>query len=540
MTHSTRHTRIRSAFAALAAATLAVGLAACGGQPVPVNGSNSASGSTGPVPDGLESFYSQELDWYPCGDGPTIAEYKKGAFLCATAEVPLDYEDPDGQRISIALKKREADRDAQGTLFINPGGPGGSGVELVASAVDMFGKDILKAYDVIGFDPRGVGSSTAVDCVTDAQLDVDRSGEVYTAEELAAEEQESEEEIQAGVLDAAKEDAAACEANTEVKGLLDHIDTVSAARDLDVLRHLAGDSTLTYLGYSYGTYLGATYADLFPANVGRLVLDGAVDPSLSAGELSLGQAEGFENALRAFVADCQAGSVCPLTGDVDAGVRQMQDFLDLVATSPIETYDPDRPLTHSLALDAIIGVLYADEAWSVLVEALNQAMLQNDGSTLLYIADLFASRNEDGSYSGNSDEVISAINCLDYPVQGDPASWAAEADKAEELSPTFGDMMGYSDLYCQGWGHTSHRERAAIHAAGAAPILVIGTTGDPATPYQWSVALAEQLDSAMLLTWEGNGHTAYGRGGDCVNNAVDTYLLTGQMPAEGLTCVGQE
>ncbi|WP_243856712.1 MULTISPECIES: alpha/beta hydrolase [Actinomyces] len=540
MTPTTRHARIRNAFAALAAAALVMGVTACGGQTVPVNGATAASGSTAPVPQGLESFYSQELDWYPCGEGPTIAEHSKGVFLCTTAEVPLDYEDPDGQRITIALKKREADGDAQGTLFINPGGPGGSGVELVDSAADLFGKGVLKAYDVIGFDPRGVGSSTAVDCMTDAELDEERSGQVYTAEELAAEKQESEEEIQASVLDTAKEDAAACEANTEVKGLLDHIDTVSAARDLDVLRALAGDSTLTYLGYSYGTYLGATYADLFPANVGRLVLDGAVDPTLSAGELSLGQAEGFENALRAFVADCQAGRACPLTGDVDAGVRQIQDFLDVVATSPIETHDPNRPLTRSLALDAIIGVLYADEAWSVLSEGLSQAMLQNDGSTMLYISDLLSSRNEDGSYSGNGNEVISAINCLDYPVEGDSASWAAEADKTEELSPTFGDALGYSDLYCQGWGHTSHRERTAIHATGAAPILVVGTTGDPATPYQWSVSLAEQLDSATLLTWEGNGHTAYGRAGDCVNDAVDTYLLTGEMPEQGLTCVGQE
>ncbi|MCL3777382.1 MULTISPECIES: alpha/beta hydrolase [unclassified Actinomyces] len=538
MTRTPRHTRSQRALAALAATALALGAAACGGQTVPVRNATPAPGSTAAVPQGLESFYSQELDWYPCGDGSTIAEYAKGELLCATAEVPLDYEDPDGQRITLALKKREADGDAQGTLFVNPGGPGGSGVELVGSADGLIGEDVLKVYDVIGFDPRGVGSSTAVDCVSDAELDEQRSGRVYTAEELAAEE--SEEDTQAAVLASAKEDAAACEAHTEVKGLLDHIDTVSAARDLDILRALAGDPVLTYLGYSYGTYLGATYADLFPANVGRLVLDGAVDPMLSAGELSLGQAEGFENALRAFVKDCQSGSSCPLTGDVDSGVRQVQDFLDLVATSPIETYDPKRPLTRSLALDAIIGVLYADESWSVLAEALNQAMLQDDGSTMLYIADLLASRNDDGSYSGNGDEAITAINCLDYPVQGDPASWAAEADKAEELSPTFGDVMGYSDLYCQGWGHASDRERTAIRATGAAPILVVGTTGDPATPYQWSVSLSEQLDSAALLTWEGNGHTAYGRAGDCVGSAVDTYLLTGQLPEDGLTCAGQE
>ncbi len=532
---TSRPTVVRRALAALAATALAAGAVACGGT-TPVNGGDSPAA----VPEGLESFYSQKLDWQPCKPDPAADGDSTGTFLCATAEVPLDYDKPDGQTISIALKKREADGDAQGSLFLNPGGPGGSGVELVAAAEHMIGRDVLKVYDVVGFDPRGVGDSTAIDCVSDAELDEERSGEVLTADELAAEDTKPEEEAQAEVLESAQERVAACEANTEVEGLLDHVDTVSAARDLDVLRALVGDSKLTYLGYSYGTYLGATYADLFPANVGRLVLDGAVDPALTAGELGLGQAEGFEKALRAYVEDCQAGGSCPLTGDVDSGVAQIQAFLDLTATSPIPTSDPNRPLTRSLARDTIIGILYVDEYWSLLTEALSQAMLKNDGSTMLYLGDLLASRNDDGSYSGNGDEAITAINCLDYPVEGDAASWAEEADKAEELSPTFGDVLAYSDLYCKGWGHESHRERKEIHASGAAPILVVGTTGDPATPYEWAVSLDRQLDSSTLLTWEGNGHTAYGRAGDCVNNAVETYLLTGELPKEGTTCTGQQ
>ena len=518
------------------AALVACVLAACGGvTPSSAPKAVAASGSPAAVPAGLEQFYDQQLQWYPCDDGDDVEQTEDGTFLCAVAEVPLDYSDPAGQTIQIALKKRPATKEAVGALFVNPGGPGGSGLTLVDSVDGHFSDDLIAAYDVIGFDPRGVGASTAVDCLTDAELDADRSGQGQTpAADLSAEQ------AQAQLVQHTADYEAACEQRTQTPGLLDHIDTVSAARDLDVLRALAGEEVLTYLGYSYGTYLGATYAELIPSNVGRMVLDGAIDPTLSAGEMSLGQAQGFENALRSFVEDCQAGNGCPLNGGVDNGVKQVRDFLQRAATSPVPTSDPDRPLTYSLAEDAIIGVLYQDESWSVLAEALNQAMLQNDGSTMLYIADLLASRNTDGTYSGNGDEVISAINCLDYPVAGDPASWQAEAEQLKQASPTFGADLAYSDLYCQTWGHASTRERAEIHASGAAPILVVGTTGDPATPYQWSQALAEQLDSAVLVSWEGNGHTAYGRAGSCVTAAVDAYLLAGTMPQDGLVCSRRE
>ena len=510
---------------------LAAGLLACAGlvacQSTSATSSSSSSSSpvtAGPaaVPDGLEDFYGQDMDWQAC-DGDD-------SFECAQVEVPLDYADPDGTTIKLALKKLPAsDGDPIGTLFINPGGPGGSGIDLVGNVEGYFSKDLLASFDVVGFDPRGVGSSTAVDCLTDAELDADRAGE-----EDAAVEDDT-----AAVVTDIQDLEAKCEANTATAGLLDHIDTISAARDLDVMRALVGDDVLYYLGYSYGTYLGATYADLFPANVGRLVLDGAVDPSLSAAELTQGQAEGFEAALRAYVENCQAGSQCPLSGGTDNGVKQIQDFLQSLESAPLPTSDANRPLTYSLGESAIIGVLYQDEAWSVLDQALDLAMNENDGSTLLAISDLFASRNDDGTYDGNGDEVITAINCLDYPVEGDQVLWDEQAVQLEEASPTFGEDLAYSDLACQAWGHESTRERAEIHASGAAPILVVGTTGDPATPYKWAQSLADQLDDASLVTWEGNGHTAYGRAGSCVTTAVDNYLLSGTMPEDGLTCTGQ-
>lgn len=515
-----------SAWTGLAGGLLSGSAGQPAASPVPLE-----AATTAPVPAGLEEFYAQDVEWHSCGKGDSVAA-GEGPFQCATVSVPLDYEAPSGERISVALKKRPASREAIGTLLINPGGPGGSGVELVDSVEGYFSDALLDAYDVVGFDPRGVGASTAVDCLTDAELDAERAGsqDDVVAQDVVGEQARAEVAEQASGLERS------CQARTATAGLLDHIDTVSAARDLDVLRALVGDQRLTYLGYSYGTYLGATYADLFPANVGRMVLDGAIDPTLTGAELAAGQARGFEAALRSYVAHCQEGDGCPLTGDVDGGVSQVRDFLTRARTNPVPTSDQDRPLTGDLATSAVIGVLYQDESWSTLTQALNQAMLQNDGSVLLYIADVFASRNSDGTYSGNGDEVINAINCLDYPVTGDPATWDAQASELEADSPTFGSQLAYADQYCQAWGHPSTREHAPIRAAGAAPVLVVGTTGDPATPYEWSQALASQLDSARLVTWEGQGHTAYGRSGSCVTTAVDAYLLAGTLPEEGLTC----
>ena len=332
----------------------------------------------------------------------------------------------------------------------------------------------------------------------------------------------------------------ACAAKTSPAGLLDHIDTISAAKDLDILRAVDGQQTLTYLGFSYGTYLGATYAELFPANTGRLVLDGAVDPSLSAEELTLGQAKGFEASLRAYVQSCQSSKLgCPLSGDVDSGVSQIRELLESTKAAPLPTSDDKRPLTYDLAVYGVLGSMYQTQLWPSLTLALSQAMGKvgsPDGSALLAIADAVSSRQSDGSYSGNGAEALMAVNCLDYPVQGDNTSWEENAKAVNEASPTFGSQLLYPDAYCQGWGHTSSRKREKITASGAAPILVVGTTGDPATPYAWSESLADQLESGQLMTWKGDGHTAYGRSNDCVKKAVDTYLLNGTMPDKGLTC----
>ena len=516
--------------AAIAALLVCTGLTACQGSP-DIKASPATASATPTVPAGLESFYNQKVSWYACAK-KGMDEAKSGedtGFSCAKVKVPLDYSNPGGETIEIAVKKRAATGDSVGSLFINPGGPGGSGIELVDSAGTYFSKNLTGSYDVVGFDPRGVGSSTAIDCLSDSDLDAERAGENDPATPSAT-----------ATIERAQKMNTACESKTGTPGLLDHIDTISAARDLDVLRAVEGQQALTYLGFSYGTYLGATYAELFPANTGRLVLDGAVDPSLSAEDMTLGQAKAFEVALRAYVQECQSSKLsCPLSGDVDSGVSQIREFLESTKTAPIPTSDPQRPLTYDLALTGVLGAMYQTSLWSSLTAALTQAMDTSgsrDGSALMVITDAFASRQSDGSYSGNSTEALMPVNCLDFPVQGDDASWEQNATAVEEASPTFSAQLLYPDAYCQGWGHESSRKREKITASGAAPILVVGTTGDPATPYAWSEALAEQLETGQLLTWKGNGHTAYGRSNDCVKNAVDTYLLNGTMPDKGLTC----
>ena len=548
-------------------------LSACGTGLAPAAGGSATV--AGPIPSSLESFYHQAVDWYPCGatggmekvsektaqsstattaaaattSAATAAPGSGGAtstagssegtddatFSCAVVTVPLDYAKPQGETISIAVKKRAATGGhPQGALFINPGGPGDSGVAFAEQAGTSFAPELLSAYDVIGFDPRGVGSSTAITCTTDDDS-ASTAEPSPTASAGAASGTGSFEEWSEATRQSFQELADQCAANTKPAALLDHVDTVSAARDLDILRALAGQEKLTYLGFSYGTYLGAVYAEHFPANTGRMVLDGAIDPSLSLAEQGLGQAKGFEQALRTYVDYCQASTGCPLSGGTDAGVQQVRNLITSANSTPLPTSDPNRTVTGSDIVTALSEYLYTTEQnWPPLTSALDQAINHHDGSA-------FAVAEEQNSTSkDDSGGAFQAVTCLDYPVEGDTATWAAQYEEAKRVAPIFGNTSVGMDLVCSVWGHNGTRKPTQIHAHGAAPILVVGTTGDPATPYAWSKSLAEQLDSGQLLTWEGNGHTAYGGDAPCVNDAIDAYLLSGTMPKEDLTCHGSE
>jgi pimeloyl-ACP methyl ester carboxylesterase len=474
-----------------------------------------------PAPDivggSLEAFYDQQVAWQPCD----------GAYECAWVAAPLDWDDPAAGSIEIAIKRAVATGTADqriGSLLINPGGPGASGLGFLEYAVaGVFGADVRAAFDIVAFDPRGVGESTPVDCGDDAFVDD------YFTSDISLENQAD--------VDAAREKAwafgAAC---LEATGpLLGEVDTVSAARDMDLLRAVLGDSQLYYAGFSYGTFLGATYADLYPQNVGRMLLDGALDPSMSNDDLVVGQAVGFENALRAYITDCQAGASCPLTGGVDAGLAQLVRMLDRIEAAPIDAGGSNQ-VNGTLAFYGIVVTLYDDESWPYLTMALEEVVTAGTGTMLLELADFYLDRTPDGRYTTNAMEAFSAINCLDYPmVERDYDEMVAFAQEVAAEAPTIGEDFAMA-VGCETWPFPATGVRRPITAAGAAPILVVGTTGDPATPYEWSVALAEQLESASLLTWKGEGHTAYGRAGECVDDVVEAYLLRGEVPAPGATC----
>lgn len=470
---------------------------------------------TSPTADsqGLDAFYAQQLDWTTCGD-----------LECATAVVPLDWDDPDGDTVTLAVNRHKAAGDRIGSLLINPGGPGGSGIDALSSiALPRFGNEVVERYDLIGFDPRGVAASTPVTCVDGPAMDqiVSTDFDFATDAGIAAAEQ------------AYGEFGSAC--LTHTGPVLEHVDTVSAARDMDVLRTALGDETLTYVGYSYGTQLGATYAALFPDKVGRLVLDGALDPTLSTQELSEGQAAGFESALRAYVTDCQAGADCPLTGSVDDGLAQVEKLLDSARTSPLPTVT-DRRLTGALAFSGIALPLYDEGSWTYLTMGLDSALNDHDGSVLLQLADLYFDRDADGTYASNSTAAFWSIGCADDRATTDVAEMREQAAAIEAVAPTVGYFFGFGGVICAQWPVPEAGGLDDYSAEGAAPILVVGTTNDPATPFAWAEGLANTLSSGTLLTYEGEGHTAYGRSNACILDSVDAYLIHGTVPPEGTRC----
>lgn len=471
----------------------------------------STGGAAPEVPEGLEEFYGQELAWESCDGGE-----------CATLTVPINYEEPDGETIELALLRVPAGDSKEGSLVVNPGGPGGSGVDYATQASMVVSGGVQDHYDIVGFDPRGVARSAPIECFDDSQMD----------DYLGADPTPDDAEEEAASTEMLKSFAAACESNGGE--LLGHVSTVEVARDLDVLRAALGEDQLDYLGASYGTFIGATYAELFPAGVGRFVLDGAVDPTMSGKDMGLGQAAGFEQATREYVQSCIDGGDCPLGDDVDSGMAGITAFLDELDANPIPLEgDAAGELTEGWGVLGIIVAMYDEGAWPILSQALRAAQ-DGDPTTLMFLANIYAGRSSDGAYDGNSMQAITAVNCLDRAAEPelDPEQVLAEF---EEVAPTFGRYLA-GDGACAYWPVEAQTVLDDYDAEGAAPIVVIGTTRDPATPYEWAVSLADTLSSGVLITYDGDGHTAYGRSNDCVDDAVDAYLLEGTVPEDGLSC----
>lgn len=466
------------------------------------------------APSSIPMPKAADIAWGRCSDT---------AFDCGTLTVPVDYAAPDGPTIKIALlRKKATGADRIGALVVNPGGPGGSGISFARYAASALPEPVRARYDIVGFDPRGVGRSAPVECLSDAEMDA------YTQLDQTPDTPAEE----AALVDGFTRFARGCQSLSDA--LIGHVGTVDAARDMDQIREALDEERLNYLGASYGTFLGATYAELFPDRVGRFVLDGAVDPSQPAATANRLQAGGFETALDAYLDDCVAGGACYLGDTREAARARIAEFLAALDAAPLPG-DAQRQVTESIATMGILSPLYARDQWPDLTRAL-QAALRGNGGPLLDLNDQYYERGSDGDYT-NLMYANAAVNCLDYPPAATtPDQVRAQLAEFRETSPTFGAPLAWAGLTCGTWPLPATGTPHPIHAPGTAPILVIGTTRDPATPYSWSQALAAQLEAGHLLTYDGDGHTAYLRGSTCVDSAVDTYLLTGSPPPAAKTC----
>ena len=467
--------------------------------------------------DPLAPYLGQEVQWSDCGAG---AE-------CATVMAPLDWDNPGvGEDVSLAVSRHSATGQALGSLFVNPGGPGASGYEFVLDSVDFAVSEVLReSFDVIGWDPRGVNFSSPVSCAaTDAELDYFFFGEL----EAQPDTPEWDAELLAESIRFGQE----CQANTGE--LLEFVDTLSTVRDLDLLRHLVGDEQLNYLGYSYGTLIGALYIDTFPEKVGRMVLDGPVDPGASQFDLVVNQHRGFEEALEAYLVECDLTNSCPFAGSLEQRLRGVSDLYDELEQNPLRHAD-GRLIDDGMLRTAMVTTLYAQSSWPFLTRMFEE-LQEGVTDTAIFLVDFYYDR-EGGVYQNNSMEAFIAINCLDYPVESDPAVLEAQADQLREAAPYTARPSGDGDLVCMNWPYPPKLNKGPVRGEEANPVVILGTTGDPATPYNWSVSLNEQLENSVLLTLVGEGHLAYDERVTCINDPVDTYFVTGDLPEDGITCV---
>lgn len=463
------------------------------------------AGFTSPPPgSGLPRYTGQPVSWEGCGRG----------LECTNALVPLNYADPDGTAITLGLVRRPATASPRlGSLFINPGGPGGSG----RSYVGYFDAKGLEQYDIVGWDPRGVGASTPVTCFDDAALDA------YTALDVSPDDDAEGEAL----ITATRQFGLACLENSG--RLLQHVSTTETVKDLDVLRQVLGDDELSYFGSSYGTQIGAEYAQLFGPSVGRMVLDGAVEITDDADDTT--QAEGFEQALRSFSQWC-ADQRCGLGGsadDVEGAIVSLWQRLD---ENPLRA--GSRQLTQQLGVTGVVQALYDSEnGWKALGRALTYAIDDRDGLQLLTLADQYNQRRADGRF-GQFNAAFPAIRCADDASGSGLADAARDFRQVVRDAPIIGPFMG-PDYVCATWPVAPAPATPKLTGPGAAPIVVIGTTGDPATPYDNAVGMARQLESGVLITFTGQGHLAYDQS-PCVRGLVRSYLVDGQTPTDGATC----
>lgn len=490
-------------------------------------------GPAGTVPSGLERFYGQSLSWGECEPYAKTEQDRQALNVrdarCARMTVPLDYGKPDGDTITLAVLRRPATRPDQrvGSLVINPGGPGVAGVPAAARlSTEAKGTELAQRFDFVGFDPRGVGASEpTVQCLTDAERDVERADD----DELDA-SPEGVAKVEADQRDY----AAKCAQRTD-KGpaMLANLGTRDVARDMDVLRSVLGDEKLTYLGYSYGTRIGTTYAETFPTNVRAMVLDGALDPTQSAVDELVAQAQGFQKAFDDFVGWCTARQDCALGADRAAAIGAYQRLVRPLGDNPIDVGN-GRMLSYTDATTGVVQALYAEQLWEYLNTGLAE-LRSGQGMTLMLLADTYFERGKDGRYSTTQD-AFTAIRCVDDLRVTDKAVIVEAQRRYKEVAPFLDDGGPPSAALdaCAFWPVPSTSQPHLPTITGLPPVLVISTTGDPATPYQAGVNLAKALGGG-LLTFEATQHTVFLQDA-CVDKIGIDYLVNLKLPPEGARC----
>jgi len=510
------------------AVVLVAALAACTPGPA-----GQATGAAAPVADpGLEKFYDQKLNWGPCGDFATAdtdrEKYADPRFECTKLEVPLDYAKPSERSIQVAVLRQKATGPNRiGSLLFNPGGPGASGNrQVVYTAPDLEQSPLSKRFDLVGFDPRGTGASTpALDCIDDKGWEADRLDQDIDPSPagVAQTEKENQEFVQG------------CVQRSGGADVLANMGTRDAAHDMDVLRAALGDAKLSYIGYSAGTRLGYTYAEQFPQNVRALVLDGALDPKQSTIDRIVKQNAGFQLAFQNYATDCAKDPSCPLGTDPAQATARLQVLTRPLVTKPLAV--GARQMSYNDALTGVIQALYAKSYWPYLTQGLSM-YANGNGRLLLALADMYYDRQQNGSYS-NYIESFRSISCLDE--QRTTREEEGELSRAAKAAAPFSDD-GTPPVAAQGicsyWPSPPTSEPHVPSVPGLPKIVVVSTTGDPATPYQAGVDLAQGL-GASLITHEGEGHGVALKGVACIDDAVSAYLVDLKSPADGLRCKDQ-
>jgi pimeloyl-ACP methyl ester carboxylesterase len=471
----------------------------------------------------LAAYENQKLDWATCYDD----------FECTDLRVPIDYADLTVGTFKLAVLRYKAQdqKNRIGSLIVNPGGPGGSGVDYAYNAEYVFDPDVLDRYDIVGFDPRGVDRSAPIECLTDEETDASYASDAKP---------DTEAELEKALADS-EDFIKKCEEKNE---FLTHYSTAESARDMDILRAALGDKKINFFGKSYGTYLGTLYAQFFPDKVGRMILDGALDPNISILEQNISQAVGFDIALDAFLADCAKQDDCPLPANRQEATAAIIALFTTAATNPlprkIKVENDERVATESLIVLGTASALYDDvDGWPKLRTAFLEGQ-RGFGDTFLDLADQYTGRSSDGTYASNELDSGAVIDCLDWPDTRSIEQTKAEAQRFTDRAPVFGPYLAYTNISCKFLTPPAKdkltRSTNKITSIKTAPILVIGTTRDPATPYDWAVGLHKIFTTSKLISLDADGHTGQGRGSACVDNAVDSYLLEGKTPKKNLTC----